>query len=63
MSCLTQPQEEEVHPEDIENGLQQTVKTLVVIVDLTKALDKVWKTSLLVKRQRKTVCDKLRIWF
>ena len=30
-------------------GFQQTMKTLVVFVDLTKAFDKVWEDALLLK--------------
>ena len=48
--------------QDIENGFQQKMKTLAVFVNLTKALDKVWKEGLLFKPLRKSVCGNVYSW-
>ena len=48
--------------QDVENGFQQKMKTLVVFVDLASAFDKVWKEGLLFKLQRKSVCGNMYSW-
>ena len=48
--------------QDIENGIQQKMKTLAVFVDLTKAFDKVWNECLLFKLLRKRVCGNMYSW-
>ena len=56
--------EDQVTPptQNIENGFQQKMKTLVVFVDLTKAFDKVWMEGLLFKLQRKRICSNTYSW-
>ena len=56
--------EDQVTPltQDVENGFQQKMKTLAGFVDLTKALDKVWKSGLVFKLLRKRVCGNMYSW-
>ena len=48
--------------QEIENAFQEKKKVVASFVDLTKALDKVWKEGLLMKLTNKKVEGKMFKW-